>query len=108
MTLLQESSAETFREGSTPVLETERLVLRAPRLEDVKAMVTLANDRRIAENLTRLPIPTRPLTHAPSSMPPTCPRARRHSPLRLAAIASSASVVSNCVPMALRSATGSA
>lgn len=57
MTLLQESSAETFREGSTPVLETDRLVLRAPRLEDVKAMVALANDRRVAENLTRLPHP---------------------------------------------------
>src|SRR5215468_9201452 len=40
MTLLEEIR-ETYREGSTPVLETERLVLRAPRLEDAKAVVTL-------------------------------------------------------------------
>jgi RimJ/RimL family protein N-acetyltransferase len=40
-----------------PVLETERLVLRAPRLEDVKAIAALANDRRIAENTRRLPHP---------------------------------------------------
>ena len=40
----------TLREGSIPVLETERLILRAPRLGDAKAVAALANDRRIAEN----------------------------------------------------------
>ena len=58
MTLLEEIR-ETYREGSTPVLETERLVLRAPRLEDAKAVVTLANDRRVAENTARIPHPYR-------------------------------------------------
>jgi RimJ/RimL family protein N-acetyltransferase len=57
MTLLEPRPTETFREASMPVLETERLVLRAPRLEDVKAMAALANDRRIAENTRRLPHP---------------------------------------------------
>jgi RimJ/RimL family protein N-acetyltransferase len=40
-----------------PVLETERLVLRAPRLGDAKTIATLANDRRIAENTARIPHP---------------------------------------------------
>jgi RimJ/RimL family protein N-acetyltransferase len=58
MTLLEEIR-ESYREGSTPVLETERLVLRAPRFEDAKAVVTLANDRRVAENTARIPHPYR-------------------------------------------------
>ena len=57
MTLLDHRPAESFRERSTPVLETERLVLRAPRLEDAKAVAMLANDRRIAENTARIPHP---------------------------------------------------
>ena len=56
MTLL-ELPSETLREGSIPVLETERLVLRAPRLGDAKVVKTLANDRRIAENTARIPHP---------------------------------------------------
>ncbi len=48
---------ETYREGCIPVLETERLVLRAPRLEDAKAVALLANDKRIAENTRRIPHP---------------------------------------------------
>jgi RimJ/RimL family protein N-acetyltransferase len=56
---LQEIPSETLRERSIPVLETERLVLRAPRLEDVKAVAMLANDRRIAENTARIPHPYR-------------------------------------------------
>jgi RimJ/RimL family protein N-acetyltransferase len=56
MTLL-ELPSETLREGSIPVLETERLVLRAPRPEDAKAVAVLANDRRIAENTRRIPHP---------------------------------------------------
>lgn len=56
---LLEIPSESFRERSIPVLETERLVLRAPRLGDVKAIAALANDRRIAENTARLPFPYR-------------------------------------------------
>jgi RimJ/RimL family protein N-acetyltransferase len=57
MTLLEPCPRETHREASTPVLETERLVLRAPRLEDAKAVTALINDRRIAENTARIPHP---------------------------------------------------
>jgi len=57
MTLLDHRPPETFRERCIPVLETERLVLRAPRLEDAKAVAQLANDRRIAENTARIPHP---------------------------------------------------
>ena len=47
----------TLREGSSPVLETERLILRAPRLGDAKAVAALANDKRIAENTRSIPHP---------------------------------------------------
>ena len=56
---LQEIPSESFRERSIPVLETERLVLRAPRLGDAKSVAVLANDRRIAENTARIPHPYR-------------------------------------------------
>ena len=57
MTLLEECPSESFREASIPVLETKRLALRAPRLEDAKAVAALVNDRRIAENVARIPHP---------------------------------------------------
>jgi len=57
MTRLDHRAPETFRERCIPVLETERLALRAPRLEDAKAVAQLANDRRIAENTARIPHP---------------------------------------------------
>jgi RimJ/RimL family protein N-acetyltransferase len=56
MTLL-EHTTPTFREGCTSVLETERLVLRAPRYGDIKQVAMLANDRRVAENTLRIPHP---------------------------------------------------
>ena len=56
MTLLEIGTSE-LREGSIPVLETERLILRAPRLEDAKVLAALANDKRIAENTRRIPHP---------------------------------------------------
>jgi RimJ/RimL family protein N-acetyltransferase len=59
MTLLERIPRETFHEGSIPVLETKRLALRAPRLEDAKTVAVLANDRRIAENTARIPHPYR-------------------------------------------------
>jgi RimJ/RimL family protein N-acetyltransferase len=57
MTRLETTPREILREGSTPVLETERLTLRAPHLEDAKTIATIANDRRIAENTLRIPHP---------------------------------------------------
>jgi RimJ/RimL family protein N-acetyltransferase len=57
MTLLEEIPSETFREASIPVLETERLTLRAPNLADAKTVAMLADDRRIAENVARIPHP---------------------------------------------------
>src|SRR4029078_2638728 len=57
MTLLEELPRGSSRERSIPVLETKRLILRAPRLEDDKAVAVLANERRIAENTARIPHP---------------------------------------------------
>ncbi|PWB66736.1 MAG: GNAT family N-acetyltransferase [Bradyrhizobiaceae bacterium] len=59
MTLLEDSPRESYREACIPVLETTRLVLRAPHLGDAKAVAALANDRRIAENTARIPHPYR-------------------------------------------------
>lgn len=57
MTLLQEIPRGPLAESCIPVLETKRLALRAPRLEDAKTVAALANDRRIAENVARIPFP---------------------------------------------------
>jgi RimJ/RimL family protein N-acetyltransferase len=57
MTGLEHVPSETFRESSIPVLETARLILRAPRLGDAKVIAALANDRHIAENTARIPHP---------------------------------------------------
>jgi RimJ/RimL family protein N-acetyltransferase len=57
MTLTQDDLVETEREQCIPVLATARLVLRAPRREDVKAIVALINNRRVSENLSRVPHP---------------------------------------------------
>ena len=56
MTLL-EHTTPNLREGCNSVLETERLVLRAPRYEDIKLVAKLANDRRVAENTLAIPHP---------------------------------------------------
>jgi RimJ/RimL family protein N-acetyltransferase len=57
MTSLESSPKDFVRQGSIAVLETERLVLRAPRPDDAKAIASLINDRRIAENTARIPHP---------------------------------------------------
>jgi RimJ/RimL family protein N-acetyltransferase len=57
MTLSDDVYIETKRERCTPVLETERLTLRAPCHEDAKAITRLVNERRIAENTARIPHP---------------------------------------------------
>jgi RimJ/RimL family protein N-acetyltransferase len=48
---------ESLHEPHIPVLETGRLVLRAPRLDDAERVAALVNDRRIAENTARIPHP---------------------------------------------------
>jgi RimJ/RimL family protein N-acetyltransferase len=57
MTLSTQSLPQRLLEYCVPVLETERLILRAPRLADAKAIARLANDRRVAENTARIPHP---------------------------------------------------
>jgi predicted ABC-type ATPase/RimJ/RimL family protein N-acetyltransferase len=46
------------RRGWIPIA-TPRLELRPPRLEDAPALANLANDRRVVENMGRLPFPFR-------------------------------------------------
>src|ERR687889_656525 len=57
MTLLDAVTVPSLAAKNFSVLETERLVLRAPRLDDAEAIATLINDRRVAENLARVPHP---------------------------------------------------
>jgi len=57
MTLLERRPAETFEATGPLTLETARLRLRALRRDDAKAIATLVNDRRIAENTARIPHP---------------------------------------------------
>ena len=59
MTCLETLPPPPLAESCIAVLETKRLVLRAPRLEDAKAIAAIANDRRIAENTARIPHPYR-------------------------------------------------
>ena len=59
MTCLETLPPPPLAERSIAVLETKRLVLRAPRLVDAKAVAALANDRRIADNTARIPHPYR-------------------------------------------------
>ena len=57
MTALEIFSGSPSAEPSIPVLETKRLVLRAPRLEDTDQIVALANNRKIAEMTAAIPHP---------------------------------------------------
>lgn len=49
--------AQQPEERGVSVLETERLVLRAPQHGDIKVITHLVNDRRVAENTARIPHP---------------------------------------------------
>ncbi|MFS8035937.1 GNAT family N-acetyltransferase [Xanthobacter sp. AM11] len=60
MTIIETPTGAPLAESCIPVLETERLVLRAPRIEDVAAVAELANNRKIAEMTANLPFPYRP------------------------------------------------
>src|SRR3977135_2288396 len=57
MTCLDTLPPPPLAESCIVVLETKRLVLRAPQLVDGKAVAALANDRRVAENTARIPHP---------------------------------------------------
>jgi RimJ/RimL family protein N-acetyltransferase len=57
MTLSEQAFAPARQDDVVSVLATARLVLRAPRRSDGKAIATLANDRRIAANTARIPHP---------------------------------------------------
>jgi RimJ/RimL family protein N-acetyltransferase len=50
-------SAQTRRDCDSPVLETERLLLRGPRRGDAKAIARFAGDKRVAGNTVRIPHP---------------------------------------------------
>jgi RimJ/RimL family protein N-acetyltransferase len=57
MTLSEQVFTPPRQDDILPVLATARLVLRAPRRSDVKAIAILVNDRRIAANTARIPHP---------------------------------------------------
>jgi RimJ/RimL family protein N-acetyltransferase len=57
MTLSEQAFAPARRDDDVPGLATARLVLRAPLRSDIKAIVALANDLRIAANTARIPHP---------------------------------------------------
>ena len=59
MTCLETLTPPPLAERCIAVLETQRLILRAPQLVDAKAVAALANDRRVAENTARIPHPYR-------------------------------------------------
>ena len=58
MTLLEDCT-ETRANAVFPSSRPNGSMLRAPRHEDVKAIAIALNDRRIAENTTRIPHPYR-------------------------------------------------
>jgi RimJ/RimL family protein N-acetyltransferase len=57
MTLSEQVFTPPRQDEILPVLATARLVLRAPRRGDCKAIAALVNDRRIAANTARIPHP---------------------------------------------------
>jgi len=59
MNAVQLSSTAPPGELGIPILETERLLLRAPTLGDAPAVAALANNRRVAEMTSSMPYPYR-------------------------------------------------
>lgn len=57
MVLESEESEDESYSIECPVLVTERLVLRPPHRDDVEELSELANDRKVAEMLSRMPYP---------------------------------------------------
>jgi RimJ/RimL family protein N-acetyltransferase len=59
MTAVQMSCTAPPGDLCIPTLESERLVLRAPRLADARAIAALANNRKVAEMTASIPHPYR-------------------------------------------------
>jgi RimJ/RimL family protein N-acetyltransferase len=57
MSALQMTCGPSPEVSGAPALETERLILRAPSLDDAKAVAALANNRKIAEMTLLIPHP---------------------------------------------------
>jgi RimJ/RimL family protein N-acetyltransferase len=57
MALLEREPTQGLQTERSAVIETARLVLRAPREADAKAIKSLINDRRVAENMASIPHP---------------------------------------------------
>ena len=57
MTLLEHTPDRVAQATKPPALATDRLILRAPRPADAEVVARLVNDRRIAENTSRIPHP---------------------------------------------------
>ena len=57
MTIVEATLGSTLAESSIAVLETERLVLRAPRIEDMAWIAELADNRNVAEMTANIPHP---------------------------------------------------
>lgn len=60
MTIVEAPPRISPAESCIPVLETARLVLRVPQIEDVAAIAEHANNRKIAEMTANLPHPVLP------------------------------------------------
>ncbi|MCS0505025.1 GNAT family N-acetyltransferase [Ancylobacter mangrovi] len=57
MTLVEATPGSPLAESSTAVLETGRLILRAPRIEDMAWIAELADNRKVAEMTANIPHP---------------------------------------------------
>jgi RimJ/RimL family protein N-acetyltransferase len=57
MSALQMTCGPSPEISSTPVLETDRLILRTPSLDNAAAVAALANNRKIAEMTSLIPHP---------------------------------------------------
>ncbi|MFK8253288.1 GNAT family N-acetyltransferase [Ancylobacter terrae] len=57
MTIVEATPGSPLAESCIPVLETERLVLRVPSIEDMAWIAELADNRKVAEMTASLPHP---------------------------------------------------
>ena len=57
MTIVEATLGSSLAESSTPVLETSRLLLRVPRIEDMAWIAELADNRKVAEMTANIPHP---------------------------------------------------
>ena len=60
MTVLKRIPADIVETDAPPALRTARLILRTPEPQDARPIAALLNDRRIAENTSRIPHPYSP------------------------------------------------